>query len=135
MRRASSASQNEAATLDNLSFQLVELRLTLESLERERDFYFGKLADIEQVVVGGDCQDTKIRQAVREILYQDEVGDQDRRTDSDQSHIAGLKDPDLAPAPVSFSSVRSKAKVRLKVTRRQSPGAVSCKKQAQARLL
>ena len=73
MRRASSASQNEAATMDNLSFQLVELRLSLESLERERDFYFGKLAEIEQVVAGGDCQDNKIRQAVRDILYQDEV--------------------------------------------------------------
>ena len=73
LRRASSASQNEAATLDNLSLQLVELRLTLESLERERDFYFGKLADIEQVVVAGDFQDNKIRQAVRDILYQAEV--------------------------------------------------------------
>ena len=75
MRRASSASQNEAVTLplDNLSFQLVELRLSLESLERERDFYFGKLADIEEVVAGGDCQDNKIRQAVRDILYQAEV--------------------------------------------------------------
>ena len=73
MRRASSASQNEAVTLDNLGFQLVELRLTLESLERERDFYFGKLADIEQVVVDGDCQENKIRQAVRDILYQAEV--------------------------------------------------------------
>ena len=52
--------------------QLVELRLTLESLERERDFYFGKLADIEQVV-SRDGQDNKIRQAVREILYQAEV--------------------------------------------------------------
>ena len=50
----------------------MELRLTLESLERERDFYFGKLADIEQVVVG-DSRDNKIRQAVRDILYEAEV--------------------------------------------------------------
>ena len=68
MRRASSASQNEAATLDNLSFQLVELRLTLESLERERDFYFSKLTAIEKVV--DDCGDNRHLQVVRDILYE-----------------------------------------------------------------
>ena len=119
MRRASSASQNEAGTLDSLSFQLVELRLSLESLERERDFYFGKLADIEQVV-SRDGQDNKIRQAVREILYQAEVSG-GRTVAGEISLIAGLK------SPVRFrSSVRSKAKVRMKVRRRQPAGAVLC---------
>ena len=32
---------------DCLSTQLLELRLTVEGLERERDFYFSKLTDIE----------------------------------------------------------------------------------------
>ena len=90
----------------------MELRLSLESLERERDFYFGKLADIEQVV-SRDGQDNKIRQAVREILYQAEVSG-GRTVAGEISLIAGLK------SPVRFrSSVRSKAKVRMKVTRRQ----------------
>ena len=98
MRRASSASQNEAVTLDNLGIQLVELRLTLESLERERDFYFGKLADIEQVVAG-DFQDNKIRQAVRDILYQAEVPTYQAALSIQIYLISGIKYQDLVPAP------------------------------------
>ena len=79
---------------------MVELRLTLESLERERDFYFGKLADIEQVVVAGDFQDNKIRQAVRDILYQAEVPTYQAALIIQISLISGIKYQELAPAPV-----------------------------------
>ena len=33
--------------VDELHTQLIEAKLTIEGLERERDFYFGKLRDIE----------------------------------------------------------------------------------------
>ena len=46
----------------------MEMRLTLESLERERDFYFSKLTAIEKVV--DDCGENKYLQVVRDILYE-----------------------------------------------------------------
>ena len=73
LRRASSSSSHleSSATMESLSLQLVELRLTLEGLERERDFYFGKLARIEEVVAEpGDSQGIA---TIRDILYRAEV--------------------------------------------------------------
>ncbi|XP_076644843.1 microtubule-associated protein RP/EB family member 1 isoform X1 [Halictus rubicundus] len=61
--------------VDELSAQLVELKMSVEGLEKERDFYFGKLRDIE--VMCQDCDNgdpPPIVQKILEVLYATEEG-------------------------------------------------------------
>lgn len=55
-----------------LSFQMMDLKLTVDGLEKERDFYFGKLRDIEVL-----CQENEgeapVIQNILNILYATEV--------------------------------------------------------------
>jgi len=55
---------------------LAETKLNLEGLEKERDFYFGKLRDIEIYCQEQDgCESNPVLQRILEILYATEVGD------------------------------------------------------------
>ena len=38
------------AKIEELTQQVVDMKLTIDGLERERDFYFGKLRDIEVIL-------------------------------------------------------------------------------------
>jgi len=69
-------SNGAAAQIDDLTLQVEEMRLTVEGLERERDFYFGKLRDIE-VIVGQFAEneaDKDMAQRLLDILYATEDG-------------------------------------------------------------
>jgi len=69
-------SNGSAAQIDDLTLQVEEMRLTVEGLERERDFYFGKLRDIE-VIVGQFAEndaDKDMAQKLLDILYATEDG-------------------------------------------------------------
>lgn len=51
--------------------QLLDLKLTVDGLEKERDFYFGKLRDIELI-----CQEEEgnpVLGKIMDILYATEV--------------------------------------------------------------
>ncbi|GBG72813.1 hypothetical protein CBR_g12380 [Chara braunii] len=56
--------QNQA-----LNEQLTELKLCVDSLEKERDFYFAKLRDIEILCQSGELENIPVVMAVQKILY------------------------------------------------------------------
>jgi len=63
---ANSARENE------LKQEVQDLKGTVESLEKERDFYFGKLRDIE--VLCQEREDEELVKSILEILYATEEG-------------------------------------------------------------
>ncbi|KAK6923087.1 Calponin homology domain [Dillenia turbinata] len=58
---------------------ITELKLSVDSLEKERDFYFDKLRDIEILCQSPEIEDMPIVQSVKRILY---------ATDDDASVVA-----------------------------------------------
>ncbi len=51
----------------------MELKLTVDGLEKERDFYFSKLRDIELVCQEQDTENNSIISRIIDILYATEV--------------------------------------------------------------
>ncbi|PIN25368.1 Microtubule-binding protein involved in cell cycle control [Handroanthus impetiginosus] len=49
--------------------QITELKLTVDSLEKERDFYFAKLRDIEILCQTPDIEKLPVVEAIKRILY------------------------------------------------------------------
>lgn len=69
---------NLQARYDELESRMNDLKLTVDSLERERDFYYGKLRDIEVLCQGNEEQENAVMkehiEKVLEILYTTEEG-------------------------------------------------------------
>ncbi|XP_058466386.1 microtubule-associated protein RP/EB family member 1 isoform X4 [Malaya genurostris] len=74
-----SSSQNSVTNqqVDELTNQVQDMRLHLEGLEKERDFYFSKLRDIEILCQEDEQNETQnqLIQRILNILYATEVGD------------------------------------------------------------
>ncbi|KAE8652320.1 microtubule-associated protein RP/EB family member 1C [Cucumis sativus] len=60
------SSSHGAAVYDE---QITELKLSIDSLEKERDFYFAKLRDIEILCQSHQIQDSNVVRAIKKILY------------------------------------------------------------------
>ena len=67
--------------MDQLTLQIEELRLSIDGLEKERDFYFGKLRDIELMVQetvdnedSSELEEKLLSQRLLDILYATEDG-------------------------------------------------------------
>lgn len=59
--------------------QITELKVTVDGLEKERDFYFGKLREIEimvqeQLDIAEDSDDMNCIKDIQAILYRTEEG-------------------------------------------------------------
>jgi len=63
-----------AAQIEELSAQLLESRLTIEGLEKERDFYFSKLRDIEVIAQEYEAEGGELVTKTLNVLYQTEDG-------------------------------------------------------------
>ena len=52
---------------------MAELSLTVDGLEKERDFYFGKLRDIEVICQDAGGEENPTLKKILEVLYATEV--------------------------------------------------------------
>ncbi|KAK3090999.1 hypothetical protein FSP39_016357 [Pinctada imbricata] len=70
--RPANQGAGDSAKISELTSQINDMRLTVEGLEKERDFYFGKLRDIE--VCCQEQEDIPVVKSIMEILYATEEG-------------------------------------------------------------
>jgi len=60
--------------VDELTTQVLDMKSTVEGLEKERDFYFGKLRDVEVMCQENEASGGELVRKVLDILYQTEDG-------------------------------------------------------------
>merc|ERR1711865_98375 len=112
-RRPNPATSGKVKELETMN---AELRLTVDGLERERDFYFGKLRDIEILLqaqegenqADADTKNSEQVQRVFKILYATEddfeaedAGTEDGPvTEREESAAAVAPEPIAAAAPM-----------------------------------
>ncbi|KAM9467597.1 microtubule-associated protein RP/EB family member 3b [Clarias gariepinus] len=83
--------EGSEAELVELNQQLMDLKVTVDGLEKERDFYFGKLRDIELICQQHESENNPVLAKIIDILYATEdgfappkdekIGDQPREQD------------------------------------------------------
>lgn len=66
---AGAGSAVQQKKIQELEGEIAELKLTSDTLEKERDFYFGKLRDIEVLLQAYQDQDIPVVDMVLKILY------------------------------------------------------------------
>merc|ERR1712179_19297 len=74
MRPGGGSSAAVNAQIDDLTNQLMESKLTIEGLEKERDFYFSKLRDIEVLAQEYESEGGELVTKTLAVLYQTEDG-------------------------------------------------------------
>ncbi|XP_046397494.1 microtubule-associated protein RP/EB family member 1 isoform X1 [Ischnura elegans] len=74
--------------VEELAAELLDMKLTVEGLEKERDFYFGKLRDIEVMCQENEVQggDNSLVTKILDILYATEDGFAAPEDDGDVVH-------------------------------------------------
>lgn len=64
-----SSGVNSSVEIQALTKEITDLKLSVDLLEKERDFYFGKLRDIEILCQSPELENIPIAVAVKQILY------------------------------------------------------------------
>lgn len=70
----------------------MDLKLTVDGLEKERDFYFSKLRDIELICQEHENENSPIITGIVSVLYATEVR---------------VRTPSPSPCPLGFPRMRS----------------------------
>jgi RP/EB family microtubule-associated protein len=85
--------------VQELEGEIAELRLTSDTLEKERDFYFGKLRDIEVLLQAYQAQEIPVVDMVLKILYatEDEKVEVDENGNLNITNTADGAIEDAAP--------------------------------------
>ena len=63
---------SESANAGKLETEIQDMRMNMDTVEKERDFYFGKLRDIELLLQANDTKKTPLTDSVLKILYASE---------------------------------------------------------------
>ncbi|XP_068637078.1 microtubule-associated protein RP/EB family member 1B-like [Aristolochia californica] len=63
------AGANTVGQIQQLTEQVTTLKVSVSQLEKERDFYFGKLRDIEILCQSPELEQLPVATAIRKILY------------------------------------------------------------------
>ena len=64
------------AVFEELPGEVTELKLSVENLERERDFYYSKLREVEVLCQANEGANVPFLQQVLEILYKTDDADE-----------------------------------------------------------
>jgi len=64
--------QKDSAESSKLQAELQDLRMNMDTVEKERDFYFGKLRDIEMLLQANEAKKTPLTENILKILYASE---------------------------------------------------------------
>ncbi|OIW09702.1 hypothetical protein TanjilG_06508 [Lupinus angustifolius] len=91
--------------------QITELKLSVDNLEKERDFYFGKLRDIEILCQTPEIEHLTVVAAIQNILYS--VNDDGTAMAEAQAMISGNREGLLSPiAEISEEKISSENQKR-----------------------
>ncbi len=69
--KGSSGGSNDEE-IKQLQSEMQEMRVNMDTLEKERDFYFGKLRDIEMLLQGNPALQNQLTENILKILYASE---------------------------------------------------------------
>lgn len=96
---SSGGSEEQANKIKELNERVSKLKLTIEGLEKERNFYFGKLREVEVLCQTDEAQDAATKAKVLEILYAtDEEFEQPKADGDDAAPAEEPAEEEEAPA-------------------------------------
>ncbi|TNV71867.1 hypothetical protein FGO68_gene3163 [Halteria grandinella] len=69
---AKPVAHKDTGDTSKLQSELQDLRMNMDTVEKERDFYFGKLRDIEMLLQANESKKTPLTENILKILYASE---------------------------------------------------------------